>query len=261
MLAKERQKKIEKALAESGAVLVSELVDRFGVSIETVRRDLLTMEAEGKLVRVHGGAVVKGDTAPPLSFAERHRAREAEKEMLAKEAAKLVFDGEVIGIDEGSTAIAFAKALKERLRRLTVVTHSLYVFDALEGQPGFHVILLGGSYRPDSRSLVGDLTVQNLHAMHLEKAFIFPSGVSLDFGVSSHSEELLQVQRAMIRSADEAFVLADSSKFEKKALFKLCDMSSPLTFVTDAGLSQELRALYKENGVKVRIGGNSDGAK
>ena len=97
--------------------------------------------------------------------------------------------------------------------------------------------------------------------MHLEKAFIFPSGVSLDFGVSSHSEELLQVQRAMIRSADEAFVLADSSKFEKKALFKLCDMSSPLTFVTDAGLSQELRALYKENGVKVRIGGNSDGAK
>ena len=103
MLAKERQKKIEKALAESGAVLVSELVDRFGVSIETVRRDLLTMEAEGKLVRVHGGAVVKGDTAQPLSFAERHRAREAEKEMLAKEASEqeleTLLSGEADGCD------------------------------------------------------------------------------------------------------------------------------------------------------------------
>ena len=254
MLAKERQKKIEKLLAENGAVLASELTARFGVSIETVRRDLLYMESEEKLVRVHGGAVVKGDMTPPRSFAERHQTMESEKLSLATEAAKYVEEGDVIGIDEGSTAIAFANALKARLSRLTVVTHSLYVFEALCDHAGFSVILLGGNYLHEARALVGDVTVQALRSLHLCKAFIFPSAVSLDFGLSSHSPDLITVARAMISASDHVFVLADSSKFEKKALYKFSDMSGAFTFVTDKGLSQELYKLYLENEKDIRIG-------
>ena len=254
MLAKERQKKIEHLLSENGAVLVSELTSRFGVSIETVRRDLLCMEAEEKLVRVHGGAVIKGDMTPPRSFAERHRTMGAEKEAIAAEAIKFIEEGDVIGIDEGSTAIAFANAVKARFSHLTVITHSLYVFEALCDRAGFEVILLGGKYLAEARALVGDITVQNLRSLHLNKAFIFPSALSLDFGISSHSEELITVARAMIGAADHVFVLADSSKLEKKALYKFSDMSDAFTYVTDSGLSQELYKLYLENGKNIKIG-------
>ena len=111
MLAKERQKKIEKLLAENGAVLASELTARFGVSIETVRRDLLYMESEEKLVRVHGGAVVKGDMTPPRSFAERHQTMESEKISLATEAAKYVEEGVTTVRRERRAFSAFANAM------------------------------------------------------------------------------------------------------------------------------------------------------
>ncbi len=261
MLAKERQKKIEKMLSENGAVLVSELVSRFAVSIETVRRDLLAMEAEGKCVRVHGGAVVKGDMTPPRPFEERHRSMSAEKDALAAAAADCVHEGDVIGIDEGSTAIAFAKALMARLSRLTVVTHSLHVFELLRGYKEFEVILLGGRYHSGGGALVGDITVQTLRSLHLNAAFIFPSAISLDFGISGHNASLMQVQRAMLAASDAVFVLADSSKLEKKATYKLCDMNESYTFVTDAGLSEELLKLYMENGKKIIIGGKKDGTK
>ncbi|MBP3592005.1 MAG: DeoR/GlpR transcriptional regulator [Clostridia bacterium] len=261
MLAKERQKKIEKMLAEHGAVLVSELVSRFGVSIETVRRDLLTMEAEEKCVRVHGGAVVKGDMAPPRPFEERHRSMSEEKEALAAAASTFVHEGDVIGLDEGSTGIAFAKALAARFSRLTVVTHSLHVFEILRECKGFEVILLGGSYLDGANALVGDITVQTLRSLHLNAAFIFPSAISLDFGISGHNAALMQVQRAMLSSADAVFVLADSSKLEKKALYKLCEMNESYTFVTDAGLSGELQRLYTENGIKIVIGEKQNGTK
>ncbi len=259
MLANERHKKIEKMLSENGAVLVSELVSRFAVSIETVRRDLLFMEAEGKCTRVHGGAVVKGDMTPPRTFEERHRSMSAEKDALAAAAAAYVHEGDVIGIDEGSTAIAFAKALMERFTRLTAVTHSLHVFELLRGYKEFAVILLGGLYDSGANALVGDITVQTLRSLHFNSCFIFPSAVSLDFGISGHSSDLKQIQRAMLASSDAVFVLADSSKFEKKALYKLCDMNESYTFVTDAGLSEDLARLYKENGKTVIIGGKTDG--
>lgn len=261
MLANERHKKIEKLLSENGAVLVSELVSRFGVSIETVRRDLLSMEAEGKCARVHGGAVVKGDMAPPRSFEERHRSMSAEKDALAAAAAEYVREGDVIGVDEGSTAISFAKALTARFSRLTVVTHSLHVFEQLRGFKEFSVILLGGLYHSGANALVGDITVQTLRSLHFNACFIFPTAVSLDFGISGHSAELKQIQRAMLASSDAVFVLADSSKFEKKALYKLCDMNESYTFVTDGGLSEELKRLYLENGKKIIIGEKQHGTE
>ena len=254
MFAKERQKKIAQMLAEHGAVLVSELTERFDVSLETVRRDLLAMEQEERLVRVHGGAMVKGGLTPVRSFDERNRTQEKEKEMLSRAAMRHIAECDVIGIDEGSTGLVFAGVLKEHFSRLTVITHSLVVFEALCDYKDFQVILLGGSFLRHSRSFVGTLTLEALRSLHMRSCFIFPSAVSLDFGVSCHSQELMQVERAMIASSDAVFVLADSTKFEKKALYKLCDMSESIAFVTDAGLSRELQILYAENGRNVIIG-------
>ncbi len=254
MLAKERQKKIDQMLTEHGAVLVGELTERFGVSIETVRRDLLAMEKEGRLVRVHGGAMIKGALTPVRSFDERNSAHEKEKEELSRMAMRYIAEGDVIGIDEGSTGLVFSGVLKDHFSHLTVITHSLVVFEALCNHKNFQVILLGGSFLRRSRSFVGALTLEALRSLHMKSCFIFPSAVSLDFGVSCHTQELVQVERAMIESSDAVFMLADSTKFEKKALYKICNMSESITFVTDLGLSREQRILYAKNGITVITG-------
>ena len=123
MLAKERQEKILELLQRNGAVTTSHLVDLFQVSIETVRRDLLSMEQQGRLSRVHGGAVAKQNMKPFYELEKRNTEYSGEKLALSRKAAEFVSEGDVIGIDVGSTANFFADALKERFSRLTVITY------------------------------------------------------------------------------------------------------------------------------------------
>ena len=131
-------------LKENNAVTTSALVEHFGVSIETIRRDLLEMEQNGLLVRVHGGAVLSSDMKPYMNLLDRNKVHVEQKQDLALNALKFISEGDIIGIDSGSTAISLAKALKERFTRLTVITHSLDVFNIICDT--FSVILCSGFY-------------------------------------------------------------------------------------------------------------------
>ena len=111
MFAKERQQKIYLILKEKNAVTTSALVELFGVSIETVRRDLLEMEQNGLLIRVHGGAVLNSDMKPYMNLPDRNKMQVEQKNDLALNALKFISEGDIIGVDTGSTAISFAKAL------------------------------------------------------------------------------------------------------------------------------------------------------
>ena len=144
MFAKERQDKIYLMIQKKGAVTTSNLVECFGVSIETIRRDLLSMEQKGQLVRVHGGAVRKNDMNPFLDLQQRNKEYSEQKRELSLKAAEFVCDGDIIGIDAGSTVISFTEVLKEKFSKLTVVTHSLDVFEILRDHENFSVILCGG---------------------------------------------------------------------------------------------------------------------
>ena len=141
MFANERQEKIYELLQKNGAVTTSGLVEAFKVSIETVRRDLLNMELEGRLKRVHGGAVAKNDMKPFFDLKKRNTEFEEEKEELSKKAMEFINEGDIIGIAEGSTAIFFSKALKENFSNLTIITNSLDVFNLLYNLMEFSVIL------------------------------------------------------------------------------------------------------------------------
>lgn len=113
MFAKERQHKIYSMLKEKSAVYTSALVEHFGVSIETIRRDLLEMEQNGLLIRVHGGAVLNSDMKPYMNLLDRNKMQVEQKNDLALNALKFISEGDIIGVDTGSTAISFAKALKD----------------------------------------------------------------------------------------------------------------------------------------------------
>ncbi len=256
MLAKERQNRIEILVGERGAVTTGDLVKRFGVSLETIRRDLLAMEQAGKLTRVHGGAVRKGNVIPFEKLAQRNRVHGTEKEELGQNAMRFISEGDIIGVDAGSTAISVAKAIRDRFSKLTVVTISMDVFDILRENEGISVILCGGRFMREENAFFGALTREAIKQINVSKWFLFPSAVSLEHGVCCDLEECFSLYQQMEVSAGQVYMLADSSKFEKRALLKLHDMTPNHIYVTDSGLSEELRKLYRENGMRVYAGRN-----
>ncbi len=251
MFAQNRQNKIIEKLQKNGAVTTKDLIKEFNVSVETIRRDLLYLEQQGMLKRVHGGAVENQNMKQFASLSVRNEEFSLEKKNLSENAMCFIKEKDIICIDIGSTANCFAKALKENFSDLTVVTNSLDVFSILSNHADFKVILCAGHFLREENGFYGGLTLDALSKIHVQKAFIFPSAVSIEFGICDYQEEFYHVQKAMIRCADEVFVLADSSKFEKSALLKLDDLKSEYFYVTDNKLSQGLENLYKENEIKI----------
>lgn len=251
MLAIERQEQIVSQIRRNGAVRIHELTKQFGVSVETIRRDLLELERQDCLHRVHGGAVGIAVAKQYHRLEERTEENPQKKEELSGYAAGLIREGDVLMVDSGSTAIAFAKMLAEEFERLTVITYSLHVFEILKKKEGFTLYLCAGAYLRDENAFCGQWALQMLEQFHAKTAFLFPSAISLQNGIMDYDQELYHLQRAMMKHADRSVFLADSDKFEKSALLKLADVNEAVTFVTDSGLRKEILELYQENGIEM----------
>jgi len=256
MFANERRDKICKMLKTDGAVTTARLVKHFNVSLETVRRDLLQMEQENLLKRVHGGAVSIGEMKFFSELSHRNEENGELKKELAFAATDFVNEKDIIGIDAGSTAIFFAEALKERFSELIVVTYSKDVFDILCKHENFNVILCGGNFIKSENAFWGPFVIDMLSKLHMQKVFIFPTAVSLENGICDYQCDIYSSQQQMIKSSDEIYILADSTKYEKKALLKLSDMKRDYCYVTDSQLPDELKKLYEENDIQIYVGGN-----
>ncbi len=251
MFANERRVKIAELVASQQSVTVSELMERFGVSIETIRRDLECLEKQRVLSRVHGGAITVKNMQRFTQLSQRVSENRDLKRQLSQTAAGLISEGDRIAIDSGSTAIELAQVLRERFHELTVVTNSPEVFHLLYPVEGFHLIQVGGFYLESENAFYGFLAVDTLHSLHVSKSMIFPSAVSLQYGVGCYVPELIEVQRAFMDISDEAIILADSSKFETTAALKLCGLSSVRRFVTDGHLPDAVYCSYLEKGIQI----------
>lgn len=256
MLANERHSKIRVGLEKNGAVIVAELAKAFGVSDETIRRDLLFLEREGVLSRVHGGAIAAVTLKPAGEFSVRIDEHRREKNELSCLAAELIEEGDIIAIDAGTTALEFAEVVKDKFENLTVITHSLGVFNILSQSDAIQTVLVGGSYDKGEDAFCGHLTVQSLRTLHAAKAFIFPTGISLSCGISDFHLKLADVQNTLLSISDKIIVLADSSKFEKTSLCKLSDLKAEHIYVTDGNLPDTIFNLYRENNLTVLKGKN-----
>jgi DeoR/GlpR family transcriptional regulator of sugar metabolism len=251
MLARERYQKILHQLSKTGTVTTTELIALLNVSIETVRRDLLHLERSGQLHRVHGGAMANGSMQPYADLPHRLEANPSGKAELCHTASRLVEDNDIIFIDSGSTAVFFAQALLSRDIRLTVVTHSKDVFDILSVSDRFRLILCGGFYDHAEKAFYGQLALDSLKRLHVKKAFLCPTAISLKSGIWDYNDALIQVQAQAIASSEKVIFLADSEKFEKNAMLKLCDTSAAHTYVSDSQFPQHYKQLYEEQGISV----------
>lgn len=254
MLAKTRQEQIRGILRAEGAVTTARLMQEFDVSVETVRRDLLALEQAGVLRRVHGGALTVNEMMPYQPLTSRSKAQTPQKDELCQNAAQFVKEGDYISIGTGSTPIHFARTLRQKFRNLTVVTYSHRVFEELKNAPGFQLILVGGLLDREEEAFSGPLTQEMYSQLHVQKAFVFPSAISLEHGCGGYEQNLYPLQRLALQHCDQAYILADSSKFEHKALFKVDDMRPEYVYVTDSQLPAELVRLYEENGLTVITG-------
>ncbi len=250
MLSQERRQYIKEEIEKHGAVTTSALTKQFGVSLETIRRDLIAMEQDGILKKVHGGAVRNEPMHIFRKLPQRLAENNDAKNQLSKTAVKYICKNDVIGIDYGSTAVSLAREIKGKFDSLTVVTYSLDVFSELSGDRGIRLILCGGEYLADEKAFYGPITNSTLDGIFINKMFLCPSAISLKFGVCDWQNEMFSVQKKMSEHSDTIYVLADSSKFETKALLKIGDVSS-YTYITDALLPNGIRELYTENELKI----------
>ena len=254
MFAKERQYQIVELLRANGAVTVSDLVERFDVSIETVRRDLLQLEKQGSLQRVHGGAVLLGEMMSISKLPQRIEENKDGKAELCETAASFVAEGDILYIDNGATAVYFAQTLKQRFSKLTVVTNSQDVFNILGDKDGFDIILTGGNFMKEERAFYGFLTQETIKKLYVDKAFVIPSAISLQGGVCDFSHELAPIQHQIMEQCGKLYFLADSRKFERHGLLKLSELDQNCYIITDTGISDDLCKLYAEKGVHLIIG-------
>lgn len=249
-----RQDRIAEEVEAAGFVRVTDLADRFGVSVVTVRSDLGSLEALGRVRRVRGGAVPADALRhePPLELAAREN--EDQKAAIATYAASLVRPGQVIVLDVGSTTTAIALELVARrdLHDVTVVTSGLNLALALEpAADRISVLVTGGMVRPLQHSLVnpfGSLILEQISA-HL--AFIGCNGVDADRGVTNLNFAEAEVKKAMIAAAREVVVVADGSKIGVVEAARVCALSEIDLLITDTRAPEEAAALIEQAGTSV----------
>jgi len=247
VLAAQRRQQVLRAV-RSGTTQVTELAAAFGVSEMTVRRDLRDLESEGKLMRVHGGAV---SVAAEPSFAEIEVERPAVKDAIGAAAAALVDDGQTIVLDIGTTTLALARHL--RGRTLTVITSNLAAYEELLGEESIELVLLGGIVRRNYRSLVGVLAEDALRQLRAEIAFLGASGIGPDLGILDTTMVEVPIKRAMMDAAERCVLLADSAKFGMRGVVRICGPERLHALVTDDGIPLRARAALERAGVEVVV--------
>jgi DeoR/GlpR family transcriptional regulator of sugar metabolism len=226
-----RHAEIMRRVRLSGATSVRDLASQLGVSPSTIRRDLEVLDRDGTLRRVRGGALADADTDRP--FAEVAAADEQDKEAVAARAARLVRDGEVILLDIGTTTMRLARRL--RGRRVTVVTSSLAVLDALRADPEVELLLLGGMVRRTYHSLVGVLTETALSQVVADRVFLGASGVRPDGQLVDTTLAEVPLKRAMIAAAGQVVLLVDRHKFPGTGALRVCGPEDIDVLVTNEG--------------------------
>ena len=218
-----------------------------------MRKDFLTLEKNGFLVRTHGGAVaVYGGKMVELKNLKNRLVDFPElKKEVAENAVSFINEGDVVPIDAGTTAIYIAQLLAKRFNRLTVVTYCMSKFERLKDVKNFKVILAGGEFIPEENAFTGHLTTETLSKLHVMKSFVLPAAISVQNGIGYMHKEFVESAKMLIEMADKIFVVGDSSKYEHYAMYKISETEKNYTYITDSEISQDIVNKYKKSGLKL----------
>lgn len=234
-----RQQAILSQLGAGHELTVEALAQQFGVSLVTIRRDLDALAQAEPITRTHGGAVLSRAGVIEFAFRDRSQDQLPQKRALARHVQAAVQPGMTVVLDTGTTTLAVARAIAGT-PNLRVLTSSLAIASALQACDNLDLVLLGGSVRHQSPDLSGPLTEENLRRFRPDLAILGADAVDRR-GAYTSDLAVAGISRAMIAGARESWLVADSSKFARRAFVHFAAWDEIARLVTDAGLSEQDR--------------------
>ena len=234
----ERQEKIMRLISAGKRVKINDLVEKLGVSIATVRKDLEILEKGSMLKRVYGGAVSVAPKGIEAEFLSRELQNREEKIMIAKQIAEMVEDGDTIALDNGTSTQMIAKQLLQK-HNLTIITNSIMAAITLINGSNFNVYMVGGQLRGSEMATSGLMSVDIIKQFSVDKAIVGCSGISRNGWITDYNLEESQVKKAMIDIAKITIVAADSSKIGIEAFAKVSSLKNIDTVVSDWKMSED----------------------
>ena len=252
----ERIHQIHELLKERKRISLDELCEIFGVSKNTIRRDIAELEEDGIIKKVYGGIVLKEAEITSLEpFSAREIRNINEKKIIADLAASLVTDGEVIYIDSGTTTMHMLPRLAEK-NFLTIVTASIYVLELATRFSNLNVIATGGNLQPPIKALVGADVVNCIKNYNFSKIFLASTGVSIEHGATNASPLECEVKRELVKKSCAKYLLVDNSKFDVASLMTYSDLSNIDHIVTDKNPPEKYFDFFQKNSVNLILPGD-----
>jgi DeoR family transcriptional regulator, aga operon transcriptional repressor len=252
MLIEERRQHILSLIQKRGRVLVDELAADLNLSKITIRKDLDYLQSKDLLVRTHGGALpAQAGALSDPTILEKQELHHEEKVRIAQAAAAMISEGQCIILDSGTTTTEIARAILS-FRNLTVITNALNIAADL-ARSNFEVILIGGTLRKNSLSLVGPLAEDVLKEIHADIVFMGVDGFDTKIGLTTPNLLEARVNRAMVKAAEKVVAVCDSSKFNRRSLSLIVGTSAIHHVITDNKLSSEEVKAIREAGMEVTI--------
>lgn len=250
MLAIERRNEILEKLHKEKRVVVSELSKIYGVSEETIRRDLDKMEKDGYVTKSYGGAVLNENMNMDMPLNIRKNTNVLKKQKIGEIVSRMVKDGESLILDSSSTAVFIARALREEKKNLTIITNSIEIIIELFDTPDWRIISTGGLAMEGSFALVGPNTDQMLCSYHVNKAIISCKGVDIENGITDSNELHARNKETMLSRADQKILAVDSSKLGSVAFTKITDLDNVGMVIMDEKPGEDWLQLFRNLGIE-----------
>lgn len=255
MITEERRSQLLDLVRTRGFASLTDLATELAVSESTVRRDLDFLESRGTAKRTHGGAFYTGPSPQLPHFRNQRESTSAQRQDIARQAAELIEDGDVILLDGGSTTYELARLLVGR--QIQVVTNSLPVANLFTASDNGDLIFVGGYVHLRTGVSLGPYANEMLSSLNVRRAFLSVAGIN-ERGYFNSNLLLVETERAMLSVADESIVLADSTKFGHQSLALLCGLDEITTLITDNEISEDWRSRLSATGVQLHIVGPAD---
>jgi DeoR family transcriptional regulator, fructose operon transcriptional repressor len=245
----ERRQEIATLVEQEGRSDVTELASRFGVTPETIRRDLTELEQRRFLRRVHGGAIAISRFRAEPAVWEKAETMASEKDAIAEAAAAFIPERGSVLVDAGTSTLALARIFPDR--ELTVFTHSVAVALELAARRELRIHVIGGRLRSRTLANVDDWALRQLTDLRVDVAFVGTNGFSVDRGLSTPDPAEAAVKRAICRAAAQTVVLADHTKLDQEAAVRFAAIDEFDVLVCDRALDETARSAFEDGDIEV----------
>jgi len=248
----ERQEEIRIWVDKDQRISVSQICDYFKISEATARRDLETLAEQGKIQRVHGGAIMVHQAPPEKPFSERTTAQLEEKQRIGVLAATLINDGDTVFLGSGTTVYEIAKHLHNK-NNLTIITNSLLVIQELRNDEDITIISIGGILRKSEHSFIGHISEQALKELRVDKVIAGIRAISLDQGLTNDYLPETMTDRAIMGMGKELIIVADHTKCDRVSMVFVAPLSKVDTLITTRETSETFLQSIVDKGIKVLL--------